>query len=208
MDVELTVIEKAKLENLEMVVEQNIGSALKAALALRTIRDEKLYREAYLSFDEYTQTRFGFQRAHAYRLIQYADVTDVVSPVGDILPNERQARELARLDETQQQQEAWEEVVSTTEGEPTAEETRKVVERKLGGSDPAERATKPAKAKLKRPQEFDHFKRAWGLLDDFEEESGEIIDDDDLDALATRLDALARILTQRADAEMKLKRNR
>lgn len=54
------------------------------------------------------------QRAHAYRLIEAAEVRQNLSPMGDILPaNERQARPLTEL-EPEAQRLAWEVVKSVT----------------------------------------------------------------------------------------------
>lgn len=124
---ELTPVEAAKLENLEVVIEQHAASVLKVATALRTIRNERLYRVTHDSFEAYVLARFDFARAHAYRLIDFADVAGNLSPAGDTL-NERQARELAKLP-ADQQAEAWDE--ATADGTPTAADVAEVVARKL-----------------------------------------------------------------------------
>ena len=61
---------------------------------------------------DYCRDRWGMNRAHAYRLIDAANVADNLSPEGDIPTSERQARPLARL-KPEQQAEAWKEAVAS-----------------------------------------------------------------------------------------------
>jgi hypothetical protein len=74
----------------------------------------------YGTFEAYCQQRWQMSRAHAYRMIEAAEV---VSPIGDTdlpLPaNEGQARELARVPEPDRA-EVWAATVERTEGKPTA----------------------------------------------------------------------------------------
>jgi hypothetical protein len=68
---------------------------------ITAIRDRRLYRRDFATFDDYCRERWGMKRAHAYRLIDAAGVAFSMSPIGDIenaLPaNEGQARELSGL---------------------------------------------------------------------------------------------------------------
>lgn len=70
--------------------------------ALTCIKNQKLYREQYDSFEDYVYDRWRFTRQHAYRLIHASAVQaglKQVSPTGDIpLPkSERAFRELANI---------------------------------------------------------------------------------------------------------------
>lgn len=69
----------------------------KVGSALLEIRDSKLYRDDYATFEEFCETEFGFKRAHAYRLMEFVEVKDSLkmSPMGDKIQTERQARALA-----------------------------------------------------------------------------------------------------------------
>lgn len=73
----------------------------KVGAALQEIRDQKLYQHEHETFEEFCQQEYGFERAHAYRLIGFAEVKASVqmSPMGDKLENERQARALAPVPE-------------------------------------------------------------------------------------------------------------
>jgi hypothetical protein len=64
-----------------------------AGKALQTIRDARLYREAYGTFEEYVAERWEMSRPQAYRLIDAWPLAAALSPMGDTL-NERQVREL------------------------------------------------------------------------------------------------------------------
>jgi site-specific DNA-methyltransferase (adenine-specific) len=92
----LQALERSRLAELEQVVERGLDTFMEVGLALREIRDGRLYRETYSTFERYLDERWGMGRAHGYRLIEGARVAELVSPMGDI-PNERQARELVPL---------------------------------------------------------------------------------------------------------------
>ena len=133
MALELTVIEKTELEELETVIKQDMGAYYRVGCALAKIRDSRLYRETHSTFEAYCKDRWEMKRAHAYRLIESASVKDHLSPMGDIQPiNERQARPLTKLATAEAQREAWETVVETApEGKITAYHVSKVVNGKL-----------------------------------------------------------------------------
>lgn len=63
--------------------------------ALKEIRDDKLYRSSHGTFAAYVGDRFGFEKRHAYRLIDASDVARNVSHGAQIV-SERQAREVAK----------------------------------------------------------------------------------------------------------------
>lgn len=96
----LNVIERKKLKSLEEVVERGVESFLATGSALKEIRDERLYREDHKTFESYVKSKWGFDRTHAYRLIESSDIKKDLSPVGDKIPKaseintERQLREL------------------------------------------------------------------------------------------------------------------
>jgi hypothetical protein len=66
-----------------------------AGKALQVIRDAKLYREGYATFEAYLAERWEMSRPQAYRLIESWPLAQrlSLSPMGDKL-NERQVREL------------------------------------------------------------------------------------------------------------------
>lgn len=76
----LTKAEARRFANLESKVERAVTAAGKiAGEALRTIRDERLYRLTHRSFEAYVMERWGFSRTTAYRMIGQAQPdTDLV----------------------------------------------------------------------------------------------------------------------------------
>ena len=120
-DNSLTATEATELSQLEATIERGLKTFVEVGGALLRIRDGRLYRASGNTFEEYCRTRWGMERAHAYRMIEAASVVTNLSPMGDILPTtERQARPLAPL-APERQREAWARVVETApEGKITA----------------------------------------------------------------------------------------
>lgn len=64
-----------------------------AGKALQVVRDGRLYRSGYGSFEDYAEQRWDISRAQAYRLIAAWPLAERLSPIGDRL-TESQIREL------------------------------------------------------------------------------------------------------------------
>lgn len=133
----MTATELTELSSHEEVIARGLKTFQEVGMALLAIRDGRLYREHYGTFEEYCQERWNFERAHAYRLIDAAKVIQNLSPIGDILPAaESQARPLTRL-EPEAQRAAWQEAVETApNGKPTAAHVAKVAERYMPEPEP------------------------------------------------------------------------
>lgn len=109
----LSVNEQSKLSQLENIIFENFGAFVKVGQALAEIRDRRLYREQFKTFELYAKRIFDVARSRAYQLIEASEVVGDLSTMVDkkYLPrNERQARELARLPK-EQQPKVWQEVV-------------------------------------------------------------------------------------------------
>lgn len=153
------------LKQHEEIIADGMKSFLYVGQSLMAIRDGRLYEDHYDSFEAYCQKKWGFNRAHAYRLIEAADVVSELSPIGDTetkkpkqkttIPtpaNEAQARALATAADTPEDRRAvWEKVVETAPkneaGEPiiTAKLVSKVADEVVG---PKVEMPKPAKPEL------------------------------------------------------------
>jgi len=134
MALELTVIEKTELEELETVIKQDMGAFYRVGCALAKIKDSRLYRETHSTFEEYCKDRWEMGKSTAYQLIDASIVIENVRHGGQIEApiNERQARPLTKLATAEAQREAWEMVVETApEGKITAYHVSKVVNGKL-----------------------------------------------------------------------------
>lgn len=83
----LDVTERTKFRKLESIVAEGISSFVVVGEALKEIRDGKLYREAYKTFEKYVDQKWGMARQRAYQLIDAADVKANLSTIVD--KNER-----------------------------------------------------------------------------------------------------------------------
>lgn len=124
----------AELEQLEGVIQKNIGAFYEVGRALMEIRDKGLYRDVlgYDTFEAYCKGRWDFSRQRAYQLIDSVTVKNNLSTPVDIQITEYQIRPLARL-EPEQQRTAWQKAVETApEGKVTAAHVSKVVKEFTG----------------------------------------------------------------------------
>lgn len=121
MDELITLEERSELYQLEEVIRQGLNTFVDVGNALLKIRDKRLYRQEYSTFEYYCREQWGMSRIHAHRMIDAASVTNNLLPIGNKLPaTESQARPLASL-EPDEQVEAWKRVItSTPEGKITA----------------------------------------------------------------------------------------
>ncbi len=101
------------------------------ANALLEIRDSRLYRQQFPTFEAYCRERWNLSRPQAYRLIDAATVVSNVSNLETLVPaTESQARPLTRL-EPEVQREVWQAVVTST---PADQITARVVEEKANST--------------------------------------------------------------------------
>jgi hypothetical protein len=107
---ELTKSERQTLLALEAVIEDAANRQMALAKALLTIRDRRLYRAQYGTFEEYCQERWNCSAEQGRRLCKWAEILDNVGdalpPIGGILERESHARPLALLTRSQQHQAA------------------------------------------------------------------------------------------------------
>jgi hypothetical protein len=66
---------KNRLKEQEKIIRDRMPAIEEAAQAFKTIRDEKLYRLTFKSFDEYCKNVWGFGKDKAYRLINNAGIS-------------------------------------------------------------------------------------------------------------------------------------
>lgn len=127
----LTVTEQDRLDVLEEVIEDGLQTFVDVGQALLEIRDGRLYRADYGTFENYCRDRWGFVQQHATRLIRASEamINLKSEPIGSLPVVESQVRPLTRL-EPEQQREAWQEAVKTaSNGKMTAAHVAEVVER-------------------------------------------------------------------------------
>ncbi len=180
---ELSPEEAADRQRLELKVERAFHEA---GLALRDLRDRRLYRNTHKAWEQYCQDRFGYTYRFANLKISAADVFDNLlsncsqaklgSNCSQILPTrENQCRELAKLD-SEQQPEAWLEAIQRTPGKkmPTASTVKAVVLEMKGVVDHLKQK-KPAppefalgnvvEIKAVKHSPLRPFARMWGIIE-------------------------------------------
>lgn len=113
----------------EEVIQLGLKTFVEVGNALLAIRDKRLYREEFATFEEYCKERWGMDRRNAYRHIEAAEVVSNIEMWSmDHKPkNVRQARPLTKL-EPEVQREAWSEVVEKHGDNITAKKVEKVVD--------------------------------------------------------------------------------
>lgn len=97
----LTVQERSRLTELEIVIRNTRRSFIDCAKALVEVRESKLYRQEFPTFEAYCKARWDWTPRRANQIIEAGLVVDGLSSGnhGSQIKNERQARELAHYDE-------------------------------------------------------------------------------------------------------------
>lgn len=101
MNGKLTVVERGSFRRHEAVIEKGMATFIEVGLALKTIRDDQLYRESHKTFEKYAEDRWGMHKRRAYQLIDAAEIeTELCTMVHEVprieeITNERQIRELS-----------------------------------------------------------------------------------------------------------------
>lgn len=125
--------EQQRLAELEAFVERGLQTFVEVGLALSEIRESRLYRETYDTFEAYCEQRWGFVDSRARQLIAASETVTTVTAAGLPAPaSERQARELAPLRQDEPQLvETWRELRSEYGDEVTAVKVKRVVKNRL-----------------------------------------------------------------------------
>jgi len=92
----MSIRESQRFAELEKLIAKGQKTFVEVGLALAEIRDLRLYKREYSSFEEYCRKKWGWTRQHAYRLIEAAPV----AKCHQLVTNESVARELARVEPT------------------------------------------------------------------------------------------------------------
>ena len=129
---QLDVTERARLEELESIVEKGLQTFYEVGKALDEIREQKLYRESHKTFDAYCREKWGIAKQTANRFIAAAQVIENLTPMGVKIPaNERQVRPLTGLS-PELQLEIWQEALeSSPNGIPTGAAVQRLVEQRF-----------------------------------------------------------------------------
>jgi len=110
MDI-LNIEESHELERCEVVIKQGLNTFIEVGEALFLIRDKRLYRREFKTFEDYCQQKWSMPRRHVNRMIAASETIINLGPIGPILPeSESQVRPLVGL-EKDVQIAVWNDVV-------------------------------------------------------------------------------------------------
>jgi hypothetical protein len=135
----LSSAEQRVFDRAERTIARGLKSFVEVGMALKEIRDRRLYRQLYSTFEEYCARRWDFSRPRAYELCAASEVIADLSANADIklLPeNEAQARPLTRLKDPAARRRAWHTAVTLAAAQErpvTARDTEEAV-RRLNGN--------------------------------------------------------------------------
>ncbi len=120
--------EAQELLQLETVIEHGLHTFVDVGTALLKIRDSRLYRTAFDTFEDYCRQRWGMARNYANKMILAAEVAGNLGTIVPILPmTESQARPLAALP-PEAQRIVWQSAVENApEGKVTAAHVQQAV---------------------------------------------------------------------------------
>lgn len=105
--------EEVELSCHEAVIERGLKTFVDVGQALLAIRDARLYRAQFGTFEDYCRERWGWQRNYANKLISAAETVDRLGTIVPILPaTESQVRPLTQLP-PEVQPIAWQKAVET-----------------------------------------------------------------------------------------------
>lgn len=109
----VTDAERGRLAECEAVIERGLKTFVDVGNALLEIRDSRLYRAEFGTFEDYCRQRWNLSKPYATQMIQAAEVVGNLVAIATVLPaNEAQARPLTSLP-PEQQREAWQYVVES-----------------------------------------------------------------------------------------------
>lgn len=112
----ITAMETTRLPELETVIERGQQTFIEVGLALTEIRESRLYKREFSTFEDYCQTRWGWKRRYVYDLIESSFAVSEMCAIAHIetpLPkvqNEGQARELAKIKNPETRAQVWQQV--------------------------------------------------------------------------------------------------
>jgi len=114
------------------VIDSGWSTYVQVGLALATIRDRRLYRQEFTTFEEYCRSRWEYGRRYINQLISAAQVFTSLGANGSQKPiYERQVLPLVGLT-PEQAQLAWDKAVQRAGGEPCSTLDRKWELRAVG----------------------------------------------------------------------------
>lgn len=105
----LNKLERTKFKDLEKTISEGMTTFVDVGSALLEIRNSRLYREDFDSFEDYCRSRWDMSKQHAIRLIQSSQVMENIGKAGYVPRAESVVRPLVNL-EPEKQKKVWDEI--------------------------------------------------------------------------------------------------
>ncbi len=165
---------RTDLVDLERTIEQGLVSYREVGGALKTIRDRRLYKADFGTWDHYCRRRWRISGVHGHRLIAASQITQRMLPMGNnsipTVATERAARELIRAPAALRRRIA--EQLAARPSSATAVEIRLAVdalagqstEQKFAAATAAEDQARAGLAAIEREQTYGRIVRLCGRL--------------------------------------------
>jgi len=124
----LDASESRQLDECENIIRRGWDTFLEVGRALAMIRDRRLYRDKYATYEDYCRQKWEYSKTHANRLVEAAAVAAVLTPIGVTVKSESQLRPLVALS-PKEIPDAWKRAEELAAGNPvTAKIVRRAVE--------------------------------------------------------------------------------
>jgi hypothetical protein len=128
--VPLSTHEERRFEECEQIITDGLNTFMEVGQALTEIRNRRLYRGDFKTFEAYAHQKWGIKRQRAYELMGASEVARNLSEISDILPaKESHAASLLRLS-PEDQREAWQEIIDEA-GENVTKLTAGAIRKKV-----------------------------------------------------------------------------
>lgn len=151
----LNISERNELERCEVVIKQGLKTFVEVGQALMLIRDKRLYRVEYGTFEAYCNDKWQLSKMHVYRLMQSSEVVENIksNQLVTLPQNESQARPLTKL-EPELQAEAWQQVVEQHGEKVTQKKVQEVVKEFVPVNEELKQAKKEPMFAASSPEEL------------------------------------------------------
>jgi hypothetical protein len=168
----LTTQETVRLCELERIIQKGKDTFVEVGTALAEIRQSRIYRATWKTFEDYCQERWNFSRVRAHQMIEAAQaVEDVKSSLHGTPKSSVQAEKLAKVT-PEKREEVWNKAneAAKQEGKPVAARhveaaVAEVMPKEAEEDQPlvvdGTQNEEPAKEEPKETEKFLALKTAW-----------------------------------------------
>jgi len=146
--VPLSLHEERRLHECEKIITDGLDTFMEVGQALTEIRNRRLYRQEFKTFEAYAHQRWGIKRQRAYELMGASEVARNLSEISDIIPaKESHAASLLKLSPVDQR-EIWQEIIDES-GDNIYNLTASQIKRKVN-----ERIRKASEPNVSQEEQF------------------------------------------------------